>query len=288
VVTAGSDALGGAGTVWAGAAPLRGGKGYAPCPLGQLHYRQMGDGASPPILLIHQTPVGMAEYIDIQPALAASGRRSVVSDNPGYGMSDPADGPLTVAALADNLIGLIDHLNIEQVIVAGRHTGAAFAAAFAARNPDRTAGVVLHGSPNYCAQERAERLSRPSEAPTLKPDGSHLADTFKNIYAALGPEPDDLAAVNWATIGQYLSTPKSPVYKAVFSNDMSLDIAAIRAPTLILSDRNDILHDNDKRLAAQRPDFTYLEFSQERAFSMMRHPQRWAETVLLFADDHNI
>lgn len=287
IAAAEDSALAGAGMDWKGAAALTGGKGYAAAPLGQLHYREMGQGAATPILLIHQTPMGMIQYVDVQPALARAGRRTIVSDNPGYGMSDPAPEGVTLPLLADNLVALLDHVQARRVIVVGHHTGAAFAAAFAARHPDRTAGVVLHGCPIYNAAERAERLARPSAGPVLKSDGSHFTDTFRGI-SQRNATPEQTAGVTWAVLGLYFSTPHSPVYKAVFSNDMAQDVATIRAPTLILTDTDDSLHESDKRVAALRPDFTLKTFSQGRSFALMSEPQRWADTILAFAAANGI
>ncbi len=287
-VAAADPVLAGSGTQWSGGAAFTGGKGYVDAPLGQLHYREVGQGGRTPILLIHQTPIGMAEYVDIQPALARAGRRSIVSDNPGYGNSDPAPVGVTMAALADNLVPLLDRLKAPRVIVAGHHTGAAFAAAFAARHPGRTAGVVLHGVPLYNAQESAERLARPSDSPALKPDGSHLSEAYASIYNRIGGMPENTAGVTWAVLGQFRSAPHSPVYAAVFSNDMSKDLAAIRAPTLLLTDTGDVLHPNDLRAAALRPDFTLQEFSKEGSFALMRRPQLWVDTVLAFAKTHDL
>jgi pimeloyl-ACP methyl ester carboxylesterase len=267
---------------------LRGGKGYASCPLGQAHYRAVGDSAAAPFLLIHQTPIGLVEYIDVQSALERRGRRSIAADNPGYGSSDPVPAPVTVADLADNLIALLDHLAVAKVIVAGHHTGAAIAAAFGARHPARTAGVVLHGAPLYTPDERATRLARPDADLTLKSDGSHLADAFTKIYSLVGPDPENLASVTWATLGQFFCGPSSPIYKAVFANDMAPDILAIRAPTLILTDRHDVLHEKDRKVAAMRPEFSYQEFSAERSFALMRHPDAWAESVESFARTHHL
>ena len=282
------NALAGVGMDWKGAGALSGGKGYAPTPLGQIHYRAVGEGAGTAILLIHQTPIGMAEYVDVVPALVRGGRRVIVSDNPGYGMSDPAPDGVTIADLADNITALLDHLKVARVIVAGHHTGAAIAACFAARHPDRTAGVVLHGSPIYTPAEQAERLARPSAGPELKADGSHFTDTFRSISTLISATPEQTASVTWAVLGQYLSTPHSPVYKAVFSNDMAPDIKAIRAPGLVLTDSSDSLRDHDKRVAALRPDFTLREFSTGKSFALMRQPQRWADMVLAFAEANRI
>ena len=147
---------------------------------------------------------------------------------------------------------------------------------------------MLHGAPLYSAEERAVRLARPSAQIELKPDGSHLSDQFRAIYKYVGPEPENVVGVTWAVLGQFLSAPASPTYRAIFGNDMAPDIAALRAPTLVLSDRNDVLHDNDLRVVALRPDFTYQEFSAERSYAVMRYPQRWVDLILEFARGHGI
>jgi pimeloyl-ACP methyl ester carboxylesterase len=279
--------LAGAGANWIGATALNGGKGYAACPLGATHYRVLLGGATQsrdvaPFLLIHQTPFGLAEWVDIQPLLAASGRTVIAPDNPGYGMSDAPTAAVGVAQLADNLIALLDHLAVQKVIIVGHHTGAAIAASFAARHATRTAAVILHGCPLYTAEERAERLARPARAFEPQADGSHLADMFKAIHAVSGKRPQALVTATWATLGAYLAGPDTPTYKAVFVNDMSLDIARIKAPTLVLTDRADSLHAKDRQVAAMRSDFSLEEFSDGGSFSLMLAPQRWVRQVTAF------
>lgn len=278
-----APALAGTGPAWLGGKALAGGKGYAPGRFGQIHYRSLGEGGGPAFLLVHQTPIGLAQYVDIQPALARAGRRAVTSDNPGYGSSDPAPDGITVADLADNLRQLCEHLALDRVIVAGHHTGAAIAAAFAARHPALTAGVVLHGVPLYDAAERAERLSRSPPPLALRPDGSHFSSTFAGIGRFAGTDDAALSSITWATLGSVLAGPSTPVYRAVFGHDLAPDLAAIRAPTLVLSDAADSLHANDQRAAQMRPGFAYKVFSSGGSFAMMREPLRWAGELLEFA-----
>jgi pimeloyl-ACP methyl ester carboxylesterase len=278
----------GVGPEWTGARALAGGKGYAAGKLGQVHYRMTGEGGATPFLLIHQTPIGMAEYVDVQPALAALGRRSIAADNPGYGFSDPVSGSVTVADLADNLCAVCDHVGVKRVIVAGHHTGAAIAAAFAARHPQRAGGVVLHGTPLYTAEERAARLARPPANLALEADGSHFAKIFQGVGQHAGIDAQSLAGITWATIGTFLAGASSPVYKAIFGNDMEPDLRAIRAPTLVLTDRGDVLYPNDQRVLTIRPDFALHVFSDGRSFALMREPERWARVVAAFAAQHGL
>lgn len=277
------DAVGAASPTWRGASVLRGGKGYASCPLGQMHYRYVGDARATPVLLLHQTPLGMAEYSEIQPALARLGRPSLAVDNPSYGMSDPAPQNADMAALADNLIALLDQLKLPKVIVAGHHTGASIAIAFAARHPGRTAALVAHGTPFYDARERAERLARPGFDATLRSDGSHLVDAFREVFVRLGPTPENLVPATWSALGQFTATPGNPVYHAVFTYDMAPDLARIRAPGLILSNAGDVLHGNDRRAAALRPDFVYAELPVAGSNSLLHHADHWAGVVHSFA-----
>ncbi len=275
---------------WSGTAALSGGKAYAACEIGAMHYRSLGDigHSRTPVLLLHQTPFGIAEWVDIQPLLANTGRRVVAADTPGYGMSDSPRLDVTIAELADNLSGLLDHLGIASLIVAGHHTGAAIAAAFAARHPDRTAAVVLHGCPVYSETERQERSKSAGWSYTPQTDGSHLAEMFRTIHAFAGKQPAALTASTWATLGAYLAGQNPPAYRAVFANDMLADVALIRAPTLILTDRDDSLHVKDLAVAKRRNDFILQELSDGGSFSLMLQPERWVESVSQFFDDAGV
>jgi pimeloyl-ACP methyl ester carboxylesterase len=149
--------------------------------------------------------------------------------------------------------------------------------------------VVLHGAPFYTADERASRLVRlASLSLTLDADGSHLVRLFQGIGSHAGIDAESLSSITWATLGALLSGRRSPVYHAVFSNDMSADLLALRAPTLVLTDKQDILHANDQRVVQLRPDFALQTFSEGRSFALMREPQRWAQVLLDFAQSQGL
>lgn len=272
----------GAAPRWIGNGLLRGGKGYADTPMGQVHYRLVRAGPGPVVLLLHQTPWSMHEYAAIQACLATRGVSSLAVDTPGYGLSDPPPGHPGVADYADNLVPVLDALGLRQVVVAGHHTGAAIAAAFAARHPERALGVVLHGVPLYNAAERAERLARPTPPLALAPDGTHLSDYYRYIRDYAGDDPGTMVTANWSVIDRYLAGANDVAHDIVFRNDMTGDLRGIRAPGLILSDGGDSLHANDLRAAGLRPDFRYVQFSAGRAHAMMLDPAHWAEIVAGF------
>jgi pimeloyl-ACP methyl ester carboxylesterase len=266
---------------WLGAGVLKGGKGYADTPMGQVHYRDAGPrDAKVPILLIHQAWMWMIEYAQIQDALAKLGYRSIAVDTPGYGLSDPAPGQPTIGDLAENLVPVLDDLKIEKVIVVGHHTGSLIAADFAAHHPDRVTAVILHGNPYFTKAESDAALAQPDYDRTPKPDGKNFSEFFTyDVPGDPHPQtPENLRSRTWMLLSMYLMGPDIGHW-AVYHYDMTAAAKAIRAPTLILTDANDGIHYMDDRLAKLRPDFKYEVFSNYTGIQMMNEPDRWAAMV---------
>jgi pimeloyl-ACP methyl ester carboxylesterase len=263
---------------WRGAGILNGGKGFAQTPMGQVLYRDLGPRDSKyTLLLMHQSPMSMVEFGEIQDALAALGVRSVAIDTPGYGLSDhPARFP-TIADFADNVVAVLDHLKLKKVIIGGHHTGASIAASFAARHPDRTAGIILHGTPVFTPEEAAKWKQQPPFMVTeLKPDGSHLSRLFRAAAEApAGSPPPEMYGKTWMTIGMFLQGVDIG-HPAAFNYDMTPDLKAIKAPGLILTDVHDVIHDLDQRAAKMRPDFKYVQLTNGDTAALMNEPKRWA------------
>lgn len=272
-------------TRWIGQSVLHAGKGYATTPMGQVHYRLAGPKTGPIIVLLHQTPWSMIQYAEIQNCLAKAGVRSLAIDTPGYGLSDAPAGAPSISEYADNIVPVLDHLGLNRVIVAGHHTGAGIASAFGARHPERTVGLLLHGTPLYSPQERAERSARPQHSRKLSPDGSHLTAYFNDLRKYVGTEPRAQITVNWSTINWYLAGIADVAHAAVFNYDLEADLKSVRTPVLVLSDLGDSLHINDVRAAGLRPWFQYRQFSEGRSHAMMIDPARWAQIAAEFIDE---
>jgi pimeloyl-ACP methyl ester carboxylesterase len=275
------------GDGWQGAGILRGGKGYAPTPMGQVHYRDLGPrDADPPMLLLHMTPLSMIQFAEAQTHIAAAGVRVIAVDTPGYGLSDPPPPPPPeISAFADNLIAVLDYLRIKEVLVAGHHTGACIATSFAVRHPERVAGVILHGVPMFNEEEIAVRINRPLGDRTPQADGSHLSQYFHpDFVPAQVKSPAYLKAQTWFSVLIYMEGPDVG-HHAVYRYDMQSDLKRIECPTMIVSDRADAVHPVDLRVAKLRPDFRYQEFSDDGTLSIMMHPGDWARLVIDFHRD---
>ncbi|MCB2106649.1 MAG: alpha/beta hydrolase [Rhodobacteraceae bacterium] len=268
---------------WQGFGVLSGGKGFADSPLGQVHYRDIGPrDYKHPIVLLHQSPMSMIQFAEIQNALADMGIRAITIDTPGYGMSDRPPHQPTIEEYADNLVYVLDHLKLEKVLVAGHHTGAQIATSFAANHPTRVVGVILHGSAQLTKEEREAYLSRMGTGPgrTPKLDGSHLLPMMK--FPMASQEQKILDAKTWLAITSFIQGPDIGHY-AAFHYEMVPDLMAVKVPGMILTDTEDSVHYIDERVSKMRPDFKYVEFSNGNLLQFMAEPDRWAKIAAEFA-----
>jgi pimeloyl-ACP methyl ester carboxylesterase len=115
----------------------------------EVNYVEAGSGD--PLLLImgfggdhlawaFQTPVFAQAY------------RVIAFDNRGAGQSDVPDVPYTTRMLADDAVGLLDHLKIERAHVLGVSMGGMIAQEVALNHPRRVRSLQLH-----CTMARADR-----------------------------------------------------------------------------------------------------------------------------------
>jgi len=269
---------------WIGEGVLKAGKGYAPTPMGQVHYRDIGPrDTRVPMLLLHMTPLSMIQFAEAQNAIAAKGIRVIAIDTPGYGMSDPPpQAAPDISAFADNLGAVLDYLKIKKVVVAGHHTGACIATSFAVRHPERVAAIILHGVPIFNEQEIAVRIHRSLGDRTPQADGSHLSHYFRPPAAGSPPpSPEYLKAQTWFALSIFEEGADVGHY-AVYRYDMLSDLKALKGPGMIVSDRGDAIHPVDLRAAQARPDFVYREFSDDSTLSIMMHPTEWANLTTDF------
>ena len=270
---------------WQGFGVLSGGKGYAVSPLGQVHYRDIGPrDYEHPIVLLHQSPMSMIQWADVQNALAELGVRAITVDTPGYGMSDRPPHQPTIQEYASNLTYVLDHLGLDKVLVAGHHTGAQIAASFVANHQDRVVGVIMHGAALFNEEELVGYQSRigtrtgPGRTPQA--DGSHFVRRFS--FPMKSQRQEILDAKTWLAITAYIQGPDIGHY-AAFHYNMEPDFMAINVPGMIMTDLEDSVHYIDVRAAKMRPDFKYVEFSEGNLLEFMAQPEKWARVAAEFA-----
>jgi len=109
-------------------------------------YAEAGPPDGPAVILLHGWPYDIHSFADVTPALASAGYRVIVPFVRGYGttrfLSDDTPRNGQQAAVAVDVIALMDALGIEKAILAGFDWGARSAGVVAALWPDRCKALV--------------------------------------------------------------------------------------------------------------------------------------------------
>ena len=109
----------------------------------------------------------------------ADGWRVIAPDTPGYGLSDRPSARPAIDDYADNLAVVFDSLDVPDAVIAGHHTGALIAAAFAASRPARTSGLILDNPPFYTVAERTQRVAQRHSAHQPCEGGEHFTSRWR-------------------------------------------------------------------------------------------------------------
>lgn len=109
-------------------------------------YAEAGPSDGPPVILLHGWPYDIHSFVDVTPLLAQAGFRVVVPYLRGYGTTRfLANDTLRngqPAAVAADILALMDALKIERAVLAGFDWGARTANIIAAAHPERCKAMV--------------------------------------------------------------------------------------------------------------------------------------------------
>jgi len=117
---------------------------------GSVEIAYLDEGAGEPVVLVH----GFASTKEVNWAnpswvstLTLAGRRVIALDNRGHGASSKLYDPAAYhsAVMAEDVLALLDHLNIERADVMGYSMGARITAFLAVNHPARVRAVILGG-----------------------------------------------------------------------------------------------------------------------------------------------
>jgi len=114
-----------------------------------LAYEEFGDAGADPVLLIAGCgQPALAWHVGVTAALVGAGFRVVTFDNRGVPPTSSPPAPYSVDQMADDALGLLDHLAIPVARIAGHSMGGWIAETIAARVPERVHAAAFLGSCN--------------------------------------------------------------------------------------------------------------------------------------------
>jgi pimeloyl-ACP methyl ester carboxylesterase len=102
-------------------------------------------GSQRPLILVHGLLLSQRMHMPLARDLATRGNRVITIDLLGHGSSErPRDmWRYSMEVFGEQVVGLMDHLELEQAVVGGTSLGANATLEVAARAPDRLRGMVI-------------------------------------------------------------------------------------------------------------------------------------------------
>ncbi|MBP3036486.1 alpha/beta fold hydrolase [Arthrobacter sp. zg-ZUI100] len=237
----------------------------------RLCYREDGPDDGEPVVLLSGLGMDLTSWpAQFTEGLAAQGYRVIRPDNRDSGRSSrmqtptpsllmqalgrPVPGAYRIEDMANDVVGLLDHLGLERAHIMGMSLGGMIAQSVAAHHPDRTLSLTSLISTTGAREAGAAALStkrRLAARPARNREEfvrarvgmmQHLAG---RTYPADAAVEEELAGAAWDR-GAFPDggTGRSRQLGAInASQDRTADLAGITAPTLVIhGDRDPIVH----------------------------------------------
>jgi pimeloyl-ACP methyl ester carboxylesterase len=195
-----------------------------------MYYERHGEAGTPLVLLHGGMMTIELNFAALIPTLAQ--RHQVIAvELQGHGRTADLDRAITPAALADDVVALLDHLGIDRAHVLGHSMGAAVALELAVSHPDRVLAVVPI-SASVRPDGMHEDLTDPSRhaTSTRMPTAQDFAD-FREAYQRLSPHPEHFE--------KFLGTLSAS--NADLQGWSDEQLAGITAPTLLVMGDHDFV-----------------------------------------------
>jgi pimeloyl-ACP methyl ester carboxylesterase len=261
----------------------------------RVHLVDLGSGANPPILLVHGLGGRWQNWIENIPRLAQQ-HRVVALDLPGFGRSQLPVEPISIAGYARTLDRVCDLLELEAPLVVGNSLGGVVVAEFALRFAPRVGALAFVAAACLVPADLESRTAQlalvaggrvagsllrgPSGAVT-RPRARHI------LFATVLRHPTRISPDTLYELAGGVRPPGSAAALAALgAHDVSGELAAIAAPTLVVHGRDDVLIPcaDAERLAALIPDAELVVFEDTGHLPMVERPVPFNDALLRFSE----
>lgn len=205
-----------------------------------------GPARGPWVVLLHGFPVNSRCYDAVLPRVHDAGLRTLTIDQRGYSPGARPEGvdQYRLDLLADDVLGVLGHLNIAYSMLVGHDWGGILAWRLAAKHPDHFTGLVAisTGHPSAMADaltQGDDQRTRSSYIKDFIADGAEEKLTARNgvLLRRAGVTADELTPL-LAPAGDGVSPMTGPLnwYRANFTGDIAATLACppVEIPTTML------------------------------------------------------
>ena len=245
-----------------------------------LSFTQRGNG--PALVFIHAFPLDSSMW-HAQAEFFSERYRVITPDIIGFGGSQPPNG-WTIPEMGNELIGLLDHLQIEKCTLIGLSLGGYISLPFTLSNPHRVEHLVLAHTRARADLEN-ERAGRNSMIEGLRTEGvSTLPD--KMLPRLLGPSAaSDVRDFVRNSIQRVSTQAAIDAVTAMRDRaDQTAKLKLIHCPTLVIAGSGDavIPVEDCERMAAAIPGGDFTLITNTGHLSNLEDPVAFNDTLDTF------
>lgn len=241
-----------------------------------LHHQVEGPAAAPPLLLLNSLGTDLRMW-DAQAAALRDEFRVIRCDARGHGDSPYAAAPWTLADLGADVLRLLDLLAVERASVAGVSLGGATALWLAAHAPERVERLIpcftsaYFGPPDPWLQRAA----------TVRAEGvAAVGEAVVGRWLTAAVDPD-LRTRMKAMLEATPADGYAAATEVVAHLDLRDDLAAIAAPTLVVSGAEDPAcpPEAGRALAAGIPGADFVELAGAAHLGNVERPDAVTDLI---------
>ena len=179
-------------------------------------------------------------------SLLSSGHAFVAHDLRGCGLSDRAVTDMSLRAWVGDIEAVVGATVLDRFVLVGLSQGAAIAVEYAARHPDRVAGLILCGGYTQGlykrASSQAEREIGEALAKMMEFGWGTDNPAFRQIFSARFFPDGTAEQIGWMNAQmKACTTPamSARILRASYDIDVVAAAAAVACPTLVLHSKQD-------------------------------------------------
>lgn len=243
-------------------------------------------GIGQPLLFLHAFPLNRSMWSGELTTLLQEERpfRLVALDWRGFGESDITTGISTMEQFADDVVGLMDELGMQEAILCGLSMGGYAAFAFLRKYPQRLKGLILAdtrpGADNDEAKANRENVARIAETQGTEAIADLQLPKLlmeETLHHHLEVEARVRRMIDAAT-PQGIAAVSRGMAQRPDSTDL---LATIHCPTLVIVGEQDVLTPPSvaQDYAAQIPGAQYIVIPEAGHLSNLEQPEAFHQAV---------
>jgi pimeloyl-ACP methyl ester carboxylesterase len=259
-----------------------------------IAYKQLGNVTDNPIVLI----TGCCTTMDMwSPTLLkelSSNRSVIIFDNRGAGESTAGTKEFSINQFANDTIGFLDALKIEQADILGTSMGSFIAQELTLKNPNRVNNLILYASscggneavlPGSQALQALATMTNTASSPATKEDIDRITSTlFPPEWFEANPDYQNYIPLPKESVSPEIIQRQNEAIVGWFTIGTCNALSNITQPTLVIVGTEDIWTPaaNSLMIAEKIPGAWLVQLGDAGHGLMYQYPGKFSKVVSTF------